>query len=183
MTDDFFVRSRETLLTSHVFRVDHLVVEAPDGSLFERDVAVHPGAVAVLALNERGEVGLIRQYRATVGRRCWEVPAGTLDHEGESPLEAAQRELVEELGVAAASWREIGRFMNSPGWTNQVMVVYEARDLDERPRDPDGPEERLAEVAWFAPAALRGVLLAEEALDSTTAVAVHRLFGDFLDDR
>ena len=183
MTGDFSIRSRETLLTSHVFRVDRLVVEAPDGTLFERDVAVHPGAVAVLAVNGRGEVGLIRQYRATVGRLCWEIPAGTLDREGESPLAAAQRELVEELGFAAGSWREIGRFMNSPGWTDQVMVVYEARDLVERPRDPDGPEERLAEVAWFAPEALRRVLLAEEALDSTTAVALHRIYGDFLDGR
>ncbi len=183
MTGDFSVRSRETRLTSHVFRVDHLVLEAPDGAQFERDVAVHPGAVAVLAINGAGEIGLIRQYRATVGRLCWEVPAGTLDREGETPLEAAQRELVEEMGFAAGSWREIGRFMNSPGWTDQVMVVFEARDLEARPRDPDGPEERLAEVAWFAPAALRRVLLAEEALDSTTAVAVHRVFGDFLDER
>ncbi|HQU25697.1 MAG TPA: NUDIX hydrolase [Acidimicrobiales bacterium] len=163
--------------------MDRLVVEAPDGSLFERDVAAHPGAVAVLAVNGRGEVGLIHQYRATVGRLCWEIPAGTLDREGETPLEAAKRELVEELGIAAGSWREIGRFMNSPGWTDQVMVVFEARDLDERPRDPDGPEERLAEVAWFAPEALRRVLRAEEALDSTTAVAVHRVLGGFLDER
>ena len=183
MTGDFSIRSRETLLTSHVFRVDHLVIEAPDGTLFERDVAVHPGAVAILAVNERGEVGLIRQYRATVGRLCWEIPAGTLDHEGETPLAAAQRELMEELGVAAGAWREIGRFMNSPGWTDQVMVVYEARDLEERPRDPDGPEERLAEAAWFAPAALGEALRDEVALDSTTTIALLRVVGDVLDDR
>ncbi len=183
MTGDFSIRSRDTLLTSHVFRVERRVVEAPDGALFERDVAVHPGAVAVLALNDRGEVGLIRQYRATVARLCWEVPAGTLDRQGEPPLAAAQRELIEELGFAAGSWREVGRFMNSPGWTDQVMVVYEARELEERPRDPDGPEERLAEVAWFTPQELRRVLATEEALDSTTAIALLRVFGDVLDGR
>ncbi len=183
MTGDFSVRSRETLFESRVFRVERRVVDAPDGTRFERDVAVHPGAVAVLVINDHGEVGLIRQYRATVGRPCWEIPAGTLDHEGETPLAAAQRELVEEVGVAARSWREIGRFMNSPGWTDQVMVVYEARDLEKRPREPDGPEERLAEVAWFAPEALREVLRDEGAIDSTTTIALLRVVGDVLDDR
>lgn len=182
MTGGFTILSRTTRLESRVFSVEARVVEAPDGTTFERDVAVHRGAVAVLAINDRGEVGLIRQYRATVDRLCWEVPAGTLDHEGESPLEAAQRELVEELGCAAREWRLLGRFMNSPGWTDQVIAIYEARGLEERPRDPDGPEERLAEVRWLPPAALRALLRGEEALDATTAVALHRVFGDFLDD-
>lgn len=183
MSGGFRIARRTTRLTGRVFQVETLEIEAPDGTTFTRDVAVHPGAVAVLAINEHDEVGLIHQYRATVDRVCWEVPAGTLDHEGETPLDAAKRELVEEIGYAATEWRQLGRFMNSPGWTDQVMTIYEARGLSARPRDPDGPEERLAEVGWFDRAALRALLAGEDAIDAMTAISLHRLFGDFFDGR
>jgi 8-oxo-dGDP phosphatase len=179
----FRIARRTSRLTSRVFRVETLEIEAPDGTTFARDVAVHPGAVAVLAVNDHGEVGLIHQYRATVDRLCWEVPAGTLDHAGETPLDAAKRELIEEIGCAASEWRELGRFMNSPGWTDQVMTIYEARGLSPRPRDPDGPEERLAELGWFDRTALEALAASEGALDAMTAISLQWIFGDFFRGR
>jgi 8-oxo-dGTP pyrophosphatase MutT (NUDIX family) len=181
VSDSFHVEGAEIVFRSHVFDVEKRSVRHGE-ELFERDVAVHPGAVAVLVINDRGEVGFIRQYRATFDRELLEVPAGTLDVPGEEPLDAAKRELVEEMGLEASEWTPIGRFMNSPGWSTQVMFVYEARGLTERPREPAGAEERSATIHWFSPEELRRELLAAYAIDSTTAIALHRVFGNFLDE-
>ncbi|HVA70715.1 MAG TPA: NUDIX hydrolase [Acidimicrobiales bacterium] len=181
MSDSFHVEGAEVLFRSHVFAVERRTVRHEDAT-FTRDVALHPGAVAVLAINERGEVGFIRQYRAAFDELLLEIPAGTQDRPGESALETAKRELLEEIGYEAAEWRLLGRFMNSPGWTNQVMTIYEARDLTLRARAPAGPEERGSTVHWLSPASLRDTLRDASAIDSTTAVALHRVFGTFLDE-
>ena len=110
-----------------------------------------------------------------------EIPAGTRDVAGETPFVTAQRELLEELGCSAASWRELGRFMNSPGWTDQIMTIFEARDLTMHPREPEGPEESAAQVLWLTNAELREALAREEAIDCTMAVALHRVFGTFFE--
>src|SRR5215470_13376688 len=82
-------------------------VRMPDGELAERDVVTHPGAVAVLALDDVQQVLLIRQYRHPVGRLLWEIPAGLRDADGESPLRTAQRELLEETGYRAREWHTL----------------------------------------------------------------------------
>ncbi|HEV3268993.1 MAG TPA: NUDIX hydrolase [Acidimicrobiales bacterium] len=166
---------------SHVFDVERRTIRHGE-TTFERDVAVHHGAVAVLAVNELGQIGFIRQYRATFDELLLEIPAGTRDVEGESPLATAKRELLEELGYEAADWTLLGRFMNSPGWTNQVMTVYEARQLTERERDPAGPEERSSTILWLSPEEVRRTLRGTPAVDSTTAIALHRVFGTFFDE-
>lgn len=181
MSDSFRLEAAEVVFSSHVFTVERRTVRH-DEEVFHREVAVHPGAVAVLAINERGEVGFIRQYRATFDQELLEIPAGTRDIPGEEPLDAAKRELREELGVEASEWTLLGRFMNSPGWTTQVMVVYEARGLIERERDPAGPEEKSSTVLWLSPQALRESLRSAFAIDSTTTIALHRVFGNFLDE-
>ena len=181
MSDSFHVEGAEIVFRSHVFDVEKRTVRHGDEH-FERDVAVHPGAVAVLVINEQGRVGFIRQFRATFEQELLEIPAGTRDVDGEEPLETAQRELVEEMGLEASSWTLLGRFMNSPGWSTQVMWVYEARGLTEREREPAGAEERSATIHWYSPDELRTRLREAYAIDSTTAIALHRLFGNFLDD-
>ena len=177
---EFRVVGSTTLLTSHVFRVERREVDGPVGN-FERDVVVHPGAVAVLARDDEGRVGLIRQFRAPIGRWVLEIPAGTLDVPGEDPLDAARRELREELGVEASSWRALGRFLVSPGWATQVMHIFEAEGLTSAEREPVGPEESTAEVIWLDPGALRQRLAHEPEIDATMAVALNRVYGTFLD--
>ena len=166
---------------SHVFDVERRTVRH-EKSTFRRDVAVHPGAVAILAINDDGEVGFIRQYRATFDRFLTEIPAGTRDVDDEPELETAQRELFEEMGLTAREWRLLGRFMNSPGWTNQVMTIYEARGLSQGERAPAGPEERSSTIVWMSPEEIRSTVRDEPAWDSTTAIALHRVFGTFFDD-
>lgn len=94
-------------------RTDEVVM--PDGSVVHRDYQVHPGSVAVLALDDEDRVLLIRQYRHPVRQKLWEIPAGLLDVPGENPLHAAQRELYEEAHVKAEDWRVLTDVYTSPG--------------------------------------------------------------------
>ncbi len=181
MSESFHVVGTTPLLQSHVFGVEQRTV-SHEGATFNRDVVTHPGAVAILAVNDAGEIGLIRQYRTPFDRDCWEIPAGTLDVAGEDTLDAAKRELLEELGCEAQLWTLLGTFMVSPGWSNQLMTVYEARELHLVERSPAGPEEESSLVQWISPEELRTVLRREPAIDSTMAVALNRVFGTFFDD-
>ena len=181
MSDSFGIEGSDVLFRSRVFNVERRTI-VHDGVAFTRDVAVHPGAVAVLAINDAGEVGFIRQYRATFDEELLEIPAGTRDVEGETELETAQRELLEEMGFVAGEWTLLGRFMNSPGWSTQVMTVFEASGLTQSEREPAGPEERSATIHWLAPDALRQELRRARAIDSTTAIALQWVFGNLLNE-
>jgi 8-oxo-dGTP pyrophosphatase MutT (NUDIX family) len=174
------VVSTEPILDSRVFSVEQRTVS--DGAqTFTRDVVTHRGAVAVLAINDTGQIGLIRQFRAPFDTEVLEIPAGTLDVAGEDPLDAARRELREELGCTAATWTRLGRFMVSPGWCDQVMTIFEARDVTLADRAPAGPEEAASEVLWRSPDELRAMLRDTELIDYTVAVALHRVYGHFFD--
>ena len=128
-------------------------VRMPDGELAERDVVIHPGAVAVLALDDAQQVLLIRQYRHPVGRLLWEVPAGLRDVAGEPPWVTARRELLEEAGYRARDWRVLADYYTSPGFSTERLRVFLARDLEfvpESERDfvPEGEETQLV-PAWL----------------------------------
>jgi ADP-ribose pyrophosphatase len=181
VSDSFHVEGAEVVFKSYVFNVERRTV-CHGEETFQRDVAVHPGAVAVLVINDRGEVGFIRQYRATFDDVLMEIPAGTRDVAGEPTLDTAKRELLEEMGCEAKEWTLLGRFMNSPGWSSQVMTIYEARELTVRERQPAGPEERSSQVVWLSPEDLKMTLRSASAMDSTTAIALHRVFGNFFDE-
>lgn len=120
-----------------------------EGQPIVREFLQHTGAVAVLALDERGRVLVIRQYRHPIRMRDWELPAGLLDTEGETPLAAAQRELAEEADLVAARWDVLCEFTSSPGGSTEVVRVYLARELsdaDEVFQRTD--EEAGIEVRW-----------------------------------
>ncbi|MBM7442064.1 NUDIX hydrolase [Streptomyces sp. HB132] len=110
-------------------RTDDVVM--PDGSVHGRDYQVHPGSVAVLALDSDGRVLVLRQYRHPVRHKLWEIPAGLLDIPGENPLHAAQRELYEEAHVKAEDWRVLTDVYTSPGGCDEAVRVFLARDLSE----------------------------------------------------
>ncbi len=119
----------------------------PDGGTREREIVTHPGAVAIVAHDER-HVYLVRQPREAVGEPALlELPAGKLDVDGEGPLECAQRELGEEIGKRAAEWSELKRFYTSPGFAQEQVIVYLATGLEEADVEPD-PEERIEVVPW-----------------------------------
>jgi 8-oxo-dGTP pyrophosphatase MutT (NUDIX family) len=100
-----------------------------NGTEIVRDYIDHPGAVAVLAIDEQDRVLLIQQYRHPVRMREWELPAGLLDIDGEHAYIGAQRELAEETDVVAAEWNVLTEFYTSPGGSNEVIRIYLARKL------------------------------------------------------
>ncbi|KND39868.1 NUDIX domain-containing protein [Streptomyces acidiscabies] len=110
-------------------RTDDVVM--PDGSVVRRDYQVHPGSVAVLALDDEDRVLLIKQYRHPVREKLWEIPAGLLDVPGENPLHAAQRELYEEAHVKAESWHVLTDVYTTPGGCDEAVRVFLAQGLSE----------------------------------------------------
>ncbi len=128
-------------------------VTAPDGTVLRREFLSHPGAVAVIALDEENRVAVVTQYRHPAGFRFLEPPAGLLDHAGENYLVAAQRELAEEAGLAAADWRVLVDVFTSPGCNSESIRIFLARGLTEVGR-PDGfelhGEEADMELRWAA---------------------------------
>ncbi len=116
-------------------------VEGPDGSRHDREVVRHQGAVGIMPLHDDDTVTLVRQFRAAVGTELWEVPAGLRDVEGEPTDETARRELAEEAGLRAAHLDHLATFHNSPGFSDESVVVYLATGLTEVPDDRQSIEE------------------------------------------
>lgn len=148
---------RETVFVGKVWDIVRDTVTFGDRPMV-REYTAHTGAVAVLAVDEHDRVLLINQYRQPIGTRDWELPAGLLDVPGEPPLEAARRELAEEADLVAAEWSELTSFHSSPGGSNELITVFEARGLSAAPEVHDRTDEE-AEIV------LRWVDL-DEALDA-----------------
>lgn len=123
------------------------------GDALTRDYIDHPGAVAVLPMNDDGEILLIKQYRHPVGMDLWEIPAGLLDVEGEDFVVGAARELAEEADLVAGNWNVLVDFFNSPGSSSEAVRIYLARDLTEIPqveRHERTDEEAEIEFHWIS---------------------------------
>jgi ADP-ribose pyrophosphatase len=137
------VRS-EVLHHGMVWDVVRETVDLGDAGEVTREFVRHPGAVSVVALDDRGRVALVQQYRHPVRGYLWEVPAGLLDVDGEDPWVAAARELHEEADLSAATWHVLADYFSSPGGMDEALRVYLARDLTEVPHherhDREGEE-------------------------------------------
>ena len=120
---------RKRLLSTRLFAVEHREYPGLDGAIIERDVVVHPGAVVILPVLSDGRIVLIRNYRYTVERELWELPAGTREPD-ESPAETARRELEEETGYRADSVRALVTFYTSPGVLTEQMHAFVATGLE-----------------------------------------------------
>jgi ADP-ribose pyrophosphatase len=129
--EEWEVRASGTPFTGKKTSVRTDDVVMPDGSVVRRDYQVHPGSVAVLALDDADRVLVLRQYRHPVRRKLWEIPAGLLDVPGEDPLLAAQRELYEEAHVKAEDWRVLTDVYTTPGGCDEAVRVFLAREVSE----------------------------------------------------
>jgi ADP-ribose pyrophosphatase len=146
-----------------------------DGRPIRRDVIIHPGAVAILAIREDDQVCLLQNMRPAVGQRLWEIPAGTLEP-GEDPLDCAKRELVEEAGLEATIWHQLGHFIPSPGLLSEVIHLFVATGLKQGPPNPE-PDEDL--TAHFVPSCQALEMIRKgQIIDGKTQVALLRWFGN-----
>jgi 8-oxo-dGDP phosphatase len=134
---DYRVLASESVFEGHVISLRRDTVAMPGGGDSVREVVAHPGAVAVVALDDGGRVVLLRQYRHPVGQYLWELPAGLRDADGEPPLETAKRELAEEVQLAAERWSLLTSTYSTPGFCDELVLVYLAEGLTDVSR-PDG---------------------------------------------
>jgi len=138
--------SSEQLLSTPIFRVtmDHAV--DPAGFEIRRAIVRHRGSAVMMAVDARRRVLLVRQYRLPARAFLWELPAGRID-EGETPLQAARRELREETGCTARRWSRLAGFFPSPGYVEEKMTIFLAEDLRHGQAQP--MEDECIETRWF----------------------------------
>ena len=157
------VQARGPIVTLRTDRV-----QMPDHEVADRQVVEHPGAVVIVALDDAGQVLMIRQYRHPVAQVLWELPAGLRDVRGEPLRVTAERELLEETGYRARDWRILVDFYSSPGISTEWLRVFLARDLAEVPaaqRDfVPRHEETQLQIRWTG---------LDEALDRFIAGDLH----------
>ena len=142
-----------------------------NGREYDLDFVRHPGAAAVVAVDDGGRVCFVRQYRHGITDFLWEIPAGKLDP-GEAPQACAVRELAEETGVQAGRWTSLGRYLPAPGIFTEVIHLYLARDLTVGAPAPDADEE--LELQWLPIEDAVAMLLRGEWNDGKTALALWR---------
>lgn len=172
MTHEFTVGGSELLAESPILALRRDQVHMPGGNVANREIVEHFGAVAVVALNDAGEIAVVEQYRHAVGRRLVELPAGLLDMAGEDELTCAKRELVEEAGLEAEDWSVLVDLVTSPGFAEEAVRVFFARQLREVPRPPAEDEEADMSVRWMPLTQAREAVMRGEIVNSIAIAGV-----------
>ncbi|MCX7749750.1 MAG: NUDIX hydrolase [Clostridia bacterium] len=122
--------SEKVMYEGNFIKVGLIDVVLPDGKKSSRDIVYHPGASVVIPMNEKGELYMVRQYRKPINKEMLELPAGKLDL-GEDPAVCAERELKEETGLEAGKVKHIMSVHSTPGFSNEVLHMYVATELQE----------------------------------------------------
>jgi 8-oxo-dGTP pyrophosphatase MutT (NUDIX family) len=159
------------VFTGRVIEVNVERVELPNGSVAELEIIRHPGGAAVVALDADDRICLLRQFRHAVGGWIWELPAGKIDNR-EPPLDTARRELEEEAGMAAGSWRPLGDYVSSPGVFTEVVHLFLATELTSLPPRPE--EHEVFEVHWLPFTDVLRMAGSGELRDGKSLVGVYR---------
>ncbi len=144
---------------------DHAI--DPDGFEIKRGIVQHRGSAVMMAVDEKRRILLVRQYRLPARQCLWELPAGSVDP-GETPLQAAKRELVEETGCRAKTWKKLTTFYPSPGFVAEKMTIYLATDLKQGAATPMD-DERI-ETRWFRALEVERMILGGKIVDAKTMV-------------
>jgi ADP-ribose pyrophosphatase len=166
------VTERKTVFEGMIWDVVSETFSFGDQTL-TREFVDHPGAVAVLAINDSQQILMIRQYRQPVRQYLWEIPAGLLDVQGESLESAAKRELIEETGYQANQLSKLIDFYTTPGGNNEMIRIFLAENLEfvGRPDNPEG-EERELQIEWVPFQEALNSVLASDIKSPSAAVAI-----------
>ena len=162
--------SSKEVYRSAIFRITE--DEAADGTGYriKRSIIRHNGSAVMMAVDDSKRILLVRQFRLPARQNLWELPAGRLD-EGETPLQAARRELVEETGYRAKKWKKLVMFYPSPGYVAEKMTIFLATDLTAGEATP--MEDERIQVRWFTAKEI------EAAIDSGKIVDAKTMIGYF----
>jgi ADP-ribose pyrophosphatase len=150
-----------------IFRVTEDEATDPDGFHIKRSIIRHPGSAVVMPVDEQRRVLLVRQFRLPAKRYLWEIPAGKVD-DGENVFEAAQRELGEETGLAAKTWKEMVSFYPSPGFVEEKMTIFLATDLTQG-KAHNMDDERI-ECRWYTVDEIEAGMANGEIQDAKTII-------------
>lgn len=169
---NFETASSETLYTGKIFALRSDRVRMPGGEVVTREIVEHFGAVAVVAMDENGNVPMVYQYRHAFGRRLWELPAGLLDVHGEAAHLTAARELMEEAGLKAEAWNVLVDLDSTPGFSDESVRVYLATGLTRVDRPEAHHEEADMRVEWYSLADAVHKVLAGEIVNAIAVAGI-----------
>jgi ADP-ribose pyrophosphatase len=159
--------SSQEVLKNRLFTIAEEHAVDPDGFEIKRYIVRHPGSAVMMAVDEKDRVLLVRQFRLPAGKSLWELPAGRLDP-GEKPLATAKRELREETGYQARTWKKLASYWPSPGYVGEKMNLFLATGLTEGEQQPMD-DERI-ECRWFTKRELRDLVLGGKIEDGKTLI-------------
>lgn len=161
--------AEKEIFVGNIIKVESLTVELPDGKAATRDIVRHPGASAVIPINEEGEIYMVTQYRKPIEKVLLEIPAGKLD-KGEDPAVCAKRELKEETGLEAGKMKHLVSMHSTPGFCDEVLHLYAATDLKEGEACAD--EGEFISSQKFPVSDLLEKVLHHEITDAKTIVGI-----------
>jgi ADP-ribose pyrophosphatase len=163
------VLNRKTIYEGCIFDVQILETRLPDGKQTHYDIVTHAGAVALVPVDQEGNIWFVRQYRVAAGKELIELPAGILKT-GEDPLEAAAREIREEIGQAPKNIEKLGEIFLSPGYSNELIHIYLATELS--PEQLDQDDDEFIEIVAVPTAQAYEMARSGEILDGKTLAAL-----------
>lgn len=150
-----------------IFHVTEDEATDPSGFHIKRAIVRHPGSAVVMPVDEHGRILLVRQFRLPADRYLWEIPAGKVD-EGENVFQAAQRELGEETGLSAKTWKELVSFYPSPGYVEEKMTIFLATDLTQG--EAHNMEDERIDCRWFTRQEVEEGIRSGEIQDAKTLI-------------
>ena len=161
--------ARTTIYKGRIFHLEVDVVKLPTGHTVDMEIVRHPGSVVLLPIPEPGKIILIRQYRYTIDRWIWELPAGSLKA-GEDPDKAAARECEEEIGLAPATVTRLRAYYPTPGFCDEEMIYYRCEDLRQPAADSTAKKDDDEEIEprTFTLAEARALVASGEIVDLKT---------------
>ena len=159
--------SEKEVYSCNLFRVTENEAVDHTGWHMKRSIVRHHGSAVMMPVDAKNRVMLVRQYRMPADRFLWELPAGKVDH-GESVLQTAKRELIEETGLRAKKWKKLVSFYPSPGYVAEKMTIFLATDLTQGESQP--MEDERIETRWFTKKELRDLIASNRIQDSKTMI-------------
>ncbi len=161
------ITASKEVYSCSLFRVTEDEAEDRTGWKMKRSIVRHRGSAVMMAVDAKSRVMLVKQYRLPANQFLWELPAGKTD-EGETVLQAARRELIEETGLRAKKWKKLVSFFPSPGYVEEKMTIFLATGLTAGESQP--MEDERIETRWFTKKELRDMIASNKIIDGKTMI-------------